>query len=282
MAFFLRKDAMAETRVLLLRTAGTNCDRELDHAFTLVGAEVESLHINALLADPTQLEKYQVLGFPGGFSYGDDIASGKILANQLIHHLKAPLRRFVDEGKLVIGICNGFQVLVKSGLLPGPMPQLSSDDWHPTTLTYNTQGRFEDRWVKVRAVSKKCAWLPEGGIGVPPMVLDFPIAHGEGRFVTRDGAVLEALRANDQIAFEYVNADGSRAGQFPALPNGSTEAIAGICDVTGRVLGLMPHPERVVHAENHPLFTRGGGKADGLAVFKTAMKYLREREAVTV
>ena len=268
---------MAQTRVLLLRTAGTNCDRELDHAFWLVGAEVTSVHINALLREPGQLEGVEVMAFPGGFSYGDDIASGKILANQLIHHLRVPLRRFVDDGKLVIGICNGFQVLVKSGLLPGPMGQLAEDDWHPTTLTHNVQGRFEDRWVKLKCVSKKCAWLPG-----TPVVMDFPIAHGEGRFVTRDAAVMEALKANDQIALEYVNADGTRATVFPALPNGSQESIAGICDVTGRVLGLMPHPERVVQAENHPLFTRGGGKADGLVIFETAMKYLHARETVSV
>ena len=268
---------MSQPRVLLLRTAGTNCDRELAFAFSLAGAQVEALHINALLKDPAQLHAFQVLGFPGGFSYGDDIASGKILANQLIHHLKQPLRTFVDEGKLVIGICNGFQVLVKSGLLPGPMPQLAPEDWHPTTLTYNTQGRFEDRWVKLRCVSKKCAWLPADGT-----LVDFPIAHGEGRFVTRDAAVMAALRANDQVAFEYANPDGTRATEFPALPNGSQEAIAGICDITGRVLGLMPHPERAVQVEHHPLFTRGAGRADGRIVFDTALQYLRERETVTV
>jgi len=257
---------MPQPRVLLLRTAGTNCDRELAHAFSLVGAQVDALHINALLKDPAQLQSYQVLGLPGGFSYGDDISSGKILANQLIHHLRAALRTFVDEGKLVIGICNGFQILVKSGLLPGPMPQLAAEDWHPTTLTYNTQGRFEDRWTKLRCVSQKCAWIP-----AEPLVLDFPIAHGEGRFVTRDAAVMEALRANDQIAFEYVNADGTRATAFPALPNGSQESIAGICDITGRVLGLMSDPERIVQAENLSGLTRGGGKADRLVVFEAAM-----------
>src|SRR4051812_3213222 len=213
---------MADTRVLLLRTAGTNCDRELAHAFTLVGAQVDALHINALLKAPEQLEKYQVLGFPGGFSYGDDIASGKILANQLIHHLRTPLRTFVDEGKLVIGICNGFQVLVKSGLLPGPLPELAPEDWHPTTLTYNTRGRFEDRWVKVRSVSKKCAWLPTD----KPVVLDLPIAHGEGRFVTRDATVMAALKAHDLIALQYVTDTGDLAREFPALPNGSQESIA--------------------------------------------------------
>lgn len=268
---------MATPRVLLLRTAGTNCDRELAHAFKLVGAEVEAVHVNALLENPSQLEGYQVLGLPGGFSYGDDIASGKILANQLIHHLKAPLRTFVDEGKLILGICNGFQVLVKSGLLPGPMAQLAEGDWHPTTLTYNTSGRFEDRWVKVKCVSKKCAWLPG-----EEKILDLPVAHGEGRFVARTPEILAALEANDQVAFRYVNADGSAATGYPALPNGSQGAIAGITDVTGRVLGLMPHPERIVHAENHPLYSRGGAGADGLLIFETAMGYLKSREAVAV
>ena len=273
---------MADVRVLLLRTAGTNCDRELAHAFQLVGAQVEAVHINALLKDPAQLEKYQVLGFPGGFSYGDDIASGKILANQLIHHLRTPLRKFVEQGNLVIGICNGFQVLVKSGLLPGPLPQLSPEDWHPTTLTYNTSGRFEDRWIKLRSVSKKCAWLPAPSQSDRPVVLDMPVAHGEGRFVARDATVMAALKANDLIALQYVTENGEVAGEFPELPNGSQEAIAGICDVTGRVLGLMPHPERIVEAENHPLFTRGGGKADGLVIFQCAMKYLHERQAIAV
>jgi phosphoribosylformylglycinamidine synthase len=271
---------MSTPRVLLLRTAGTNCDRELAHAFQLVGAEVEALHINALLDNPSQLEGFQVLGLPGGFSYGDDIASGKILANQLIHHLKAPLRTFINDGKLILGICNGFQVLVKSGLLPGPMPQLQEADWHPTTLTYNTSGKFEDRWVKVKCVSKNCAWLPqEAGGG---KILDLPVAHGEGRFVARTPEILAALQANDQIAFQYVNDDGSPATAYPGLPNGSQHSIAGITDTTGRVLGLMPHPERIVHPENHPLFSRGVANADGLLIFETAMNYLKSRETVTV
>ncbi len=271
---------MSDTRVLLLRTAGTNCDRELAYAFAKVGAVTETLHINALLANPGRLEEFQVLAFPGGFSYGDDIASGKILANQLIHHLKMPLRKFVEDGKLVLGVCNGFQVLVKSGLLPGPTVGIAAEDWHPSTLTYNTSGRFEDRWIKVKCVSKKCAWLPEAG--GEEMVLDLPIAHGEGRFVTRDAVVMDALRAGDQIALRYVDEAGEVAAEYPALPNGSMEAVAGICDATGRVLGLMPHPERIVEKENHPLFSRGGGRADGLLVFSAAMKYLQSQRLVMV
>ena len=284
LAVIKRIRPMSETRVILLRTAGTNCDRELAHAFTLVGARVETVHINSLLENPAQLEQFQILGLPGGFSYGDDIASGKILANQLIHHLKAPLHTFINEGKLILGVCNGFQVLVKSGLLPGPMAQLAPDDWHPTTLTYNSHGRFEDCWVKVKCVSKNCAWLPESGIGVPPMIFDFPIAHGEGRFVARDAAVMDALKANDQIALVYVNDAGEPATTFPALPNGSMESIAGICDATGRIMGLIA-PSRTCGRcrKPPPLHPRRRHKAYGLSsIFNSAMKYLHSRETISV
>jgi phosphoribosylformylglycinamidine synthase I len=264
-------------RVLVLRAPGSNCDVETAYAFEQAGAAAERIHVNRWLESPQLASDFQILCLPGGFSYGDDLGAGRILGNQLRHHLADSLAEFRDQGKLILGICNGFQILVKSGLLPGPMPQLAAEDWHPTTLTYNTNGRFQDRWVKVRTVSKKSAWLP-----AKPTILDLPIAHGEGRFVTRDGSVMAALRANDQIAFEYVNADGTRATDFPALPNGSQESIAGICDTTGRVLGLMPHPERIVEPENHPLFTRGTGKADGLIIFESAMAYLQSHQAVTV
>jgi phosphoribosylformylglycinamidine synthase len=269
---------MSAVKVLLFRTAGTNCDRELAHAFTLAGANVEALHINTILKDPGVLSAYHVIGFPGGFSYGDDIASGKIFANQLIHHLKAPLRQFVADGKMILGICNGFQILVKSGLLPGPMPQLAESDWHPATLTYNTSGSFIDRWIRMRSVSKVNKWIPAGKI------LAAPIAHGEGRFVVREPAVLHAIRENDQVAFEYVDSAGERATESPANPNGSTEAIAGICDVTGRVMGLMPHPERISDAVNHPMFSRdpAAAAADGAILFKTAVEYIRSQQAVTV
>ncbi len=267
---------MSDVKVLLVRTAGTNCDKELDHAFTLAGASVTTLHINVLLENPAQFAEYQILGFPGGFSYGDDIASGKILANQIIHHLKPALRQFVDDGKMIFGVCNGFQILVKCGLLPGPMAQLAAEDWHPTTLTYNTSGKFEDRWVRIKAVSSICKWIKAG------TVMDVPIAHGEGRFVARDAVVLEALKANDLVAFRYVDEANVDATEYPANPNGSLEAIAGICDVTGRVLGLMPHPERVTEAMNHPQFTRGRGTADGLILFQNAVQYVHTQMAVVV
>jgi phosphoribosylformylglycinamidine synthase len=270
---------LMSVRVLLLRTAGTNCDRELDHAFRLVGADVDCRHVNTLLADAGRMNDYQILAIPGGFSYGDDIASGKILANQLIHHLQAPLRQFMDDGKLILGVCNGFQVLVKAGLLPGPMAQISGDDWRLATLTYNTCGRFEDRWTRCRADSKLCKWLPEGSAG---RVLALPVAHGEGRFVTRDPAVLKALQENDQIVFRYVTAAGENAAAFPDNPNGSTDAIAGICDATGRVLGLMPHPERVADPLTAPAWTRGLAEPDGRVIFEAATSFVRSQHTVTL
>ena len=262
---------MSDVKVLLLRTAGTNCDRELAHAFQLAGAMPDLLHINKILHLPSLLENYQILAFPGGFSYGDDIASGKILANQLIHHLKGPLHQFIADGKLILGVCNGFQVLVKSGLLPGPTPgtdpagEKGGGDWHPTTLTYNTSGKFEDRWIRVRAASRLCKWIPENAAD-QRLLLDLPIAHGEGRFVTKSPQILEALKANDQIAFQYVDQHGNPATAYPELPNGSVQSIAGICDATGRVLGLMPHPERVVDE------TLGG--TDGQGLFKSLIEAL--------
>jgi phosphoribosylformylglycinamidine synthase len=267
---------MPDVKTLLFRTAGTNCDRELAHAFSLAGSSVDTLHINAILKNPAALSQYHIIAFPGGFSYGDDIASGKIFANQLIHHLQAPLRQFIADGKMLLGVCNGFQILVKSGLLPGPIPQLAPEDWHPATLTYNTSGSFIDRWVKIKSSSTLCKWIPSG------VTMNVPIAHGEGRFVTRDSAVLDALKANDQIAFQYVDDSNHPAAASPANPNGSTAAIAGICDITGRVLGLMPHPERIVDAVNHPLHTRTPATPEGRLLFQTAVNYIRSQQTVAV
>ncbi|MGC9259378.1 MAG: phosphoribosylformylglycinamidine synthase I [Phycisphaerae bacterium] len=265
-------------RVLLLRTAGTNCDQELALAFKRAGAAVELVHVNRLLAEPGQLAEFQILGIPGGFSYGDDIASGKILANQLRHHLRAPLEQFVRDDKMILGVCNGFQVLVKAGLLPGSMPQLDPDDVFTTTLTYNAQARFEDRWITLQSQSSLCKWIE------PSHRLLLPVAHGEGRFVVRDQAVMRALTTNDQIVFRYVTAAGLPAVDFPDNPNGSVEAIAGICDMTGRILGLMPHPERSSDTLQHPFWTRlnGKGTPDGLQLFENAIKYIHTAMAVEV
>ena len=245
-------------KTLILRTAGTNCDVETAFAFEQAGAVCERVHLNRILQRPAMLAEYQMLAFPGGFSYGDDIAAGRILANQIRHHLADALRTFVDAGKPVIGICNGFQVLVKTELLPGP---LAGKTGQTCTLAHNDSRTFIDRWVKVSARGSKCIWT--AGLGE----IELPIAHGEGKFVPGDEAVRKALWDNDQVALTYVG--GS--------PNGSTDDIAGVCDSTGLVFGLMPHPERHVHATQHPAWTSKlplASEGQGLKVFRNAVQHV--------
>jgi len=222
---------------LILRTAGTNCDAELAHAFELAGARAETVHLNELIADPRRLEQCDLLGFPGGFSYGDDIAAGRIFASRLQHRLFEPLMAAINRGVGVIGICNGFQVLVKLGLLPDP--QMGQQT---LSLTHNTSGRFVDRWGTLRVdPDSPCLWTR----GLPGSI-DLPVAHGEGR-LTGSAQELNRLGEHRQIPLHYAPNDN---------PNGSVADIAGICDTTGRVLGLMPHPERHVSASQHPAWTR--------------------------
>ena len=269
-------------KTLVLRTAGTNCDGETVHAFELAGATAERVHLNRLLANPRLMDDYQLLALPGGFSYGDDIAAGRILANQIVNHLRDAFQRFVEAGKPVIGICNGFQVLVKTDLLPGA---IGGRTGQTATLTHNDCGRFIDRWVHLAPRSRKCVWT--AGID---QTVELPIAHGEGKFVPADESVRKALWDNDQVALVYARPDGAAAdGQAPYNPNGSVDDIAGVCDETGLVLGLMPHPERYVSPLQHPAWTRlaaskigvastaAGGLAQagqGLKLFDNAVKHV--------
>ncbi len=258
-----------QPKTLILRTAGVNCDMETAHAFELAGARSESLHVNRLLDQPELLHEYQLLAFPGGFSYGDDIAAGRIFANQMRHHLAESLGRFIEAGKPIIGICNGFQVLVKTDLLPGPIAGKSGQT---CTLAHNDCGRFIDRWVHLASRSVKCVWT--AGIDR----LELPIAHGEGKFVPRDEAIRRALWDGQQVALVYTRADGSPAsGLSPDNPNASVDDIAGICDATGLVFGLMPHPERHVDPTQHPAWTRSRplpAEGHGLAIFRNAVKHV--------
>jgi len=257
-------------KTLILRAAGTNCDKEAAHAFELAGATTELVHVNRLLQNPDILEDFQLLAFPGGFSYGDDIASGRILANQLNHHLAGPLRKFIDAGKPVIGICNGFQILVKTNLLPGAVGGRTGQT---CTLAHNESGRFIDRWVTVAPKPGKCIWTE----GVDAS-LDLPIAHGEGRFVPGDESVRRALWDNGQVALVYSKPDSAYA-MDPYNPNGSVDDIAGVCDETGLVFGLMPHPERYLYPFNHPAWTRQKPLSEvgrGLQIFKNAVNHARE------
>ena len=191
---------MAKVKAIVLRAAGINCDVEAEYALTLAGAEAERVHINRLIEDKTLLQQYQIMVFPGGFSYGDDVAAGRILANQVVHHLYDAVKEFVAAGKLVLGICNGFQVLVKMGLLPGIDP---SGRQESVTITYNDSDKFEDRWVYLAPQTDRCVFIEKG------RQIYLPIAHGEGKVVTTDEATLKKLIDNDHVAFTYVDADGN-------------------------------------------------------------------------
>jgi phosphoribosylformylglycinamidine synthase len=256
---------MARPRVIVLRTAGTNCDKETAFAFEKAGAATELVHINQLTRDEKRLSDYQILAIPGGFSYGDDIASGKILANELKFGIEEDVQNFVKDGKLIIGICNGFQILVKSALLPNISGDFKTIE---TTLTLNDSARFEDRWVHLKSV-QRCVWTK----GLPEVIY-LPVAHGEGKFIPKDKKVLGHLRKNGMIVFEYTDSEGRRRG-YPYNPNGSIESIAGICDASGRIFGLMPHPERHISGLQHPRWTREGVKkeGDGLAIFRNGVDF---------
>lgn len=259
---------MSQVKAIVLRAAGINCDVETQYALELSGAEAQRIHINRIIESPDLLQAFHILVIPGGFSYGDDVAAGKILANQIIHHLSDRLIAFIESGKVVLGICNGFQVLVKTGILgkiePGAKQQI--------TITYNDSGKLEDRWVYLSPSSKKCIFIDAG------KRIYLPVAHGEGKVVFENNDVLEKLKKDDRIAFRYVDETG-KFGPFPINPNGSVDSIAGLCDSTGRVLGLMPHPERFVRFTQHPHWTRLKDKtrADGRTIFDNAVRYVKQK-----
>lgn len=261
-------------RVLILKTAGVNCDAETAFAFQSAGAATELVHINQLVAREKKLGDYQVMAFPGGFSYGDDIAAGKILANEIKYKLFEETKSFIQKGGLIIGICNGFQVLVRAGLLPG------HETWaQEVTLANNDCGVFQDRWVYLkRSPGHQATKSPELCVWTKglPEVIYLPVAHGEGKFIPRNEEVLDRLKKNGQIVFRYCDKRG-QPGDFPVNPNGSVESVAGICDGTGRVFGLMPHPERHLVSLQHPRWTREGLKkhGDGYQIFLNAVNYFK-------
>jgi phosphoribosylformylglycinamidine synthase len=259
----LQLNNMAKPKALILRAPGANCDGEAEFAFEQAGAVAERLHVNRLREQPNLLHSYQILVIPGGFTYGDDVAAGKILANQLSHFLSDNLRRFRDAEKLVLGICNGFQALLKAGILVPP-----DEDGPLATLAHNESGKFEDRWIYLQVTSTKSPFLNDYER------LHVPVAHGEGKFICRQPWILQGLEQAGQVVLRYVDAHG-RPGPYPVNPNGSQGDVAGLCDTTGRVLGLMPHPERHVLAIQHPRWTRLGlaPEGDGLRLFRNAVLY---------
>jgi phosphoribosylformylglycinamidine synthase len=256
---------MPKPRVLVLRAPGANCDVETQFAFELAGGQAERVHVNRLREQPRLLQAYQILAIPGGFTYGDDVAAGKILATQLEHHLDDALRKFRDTEKLILGICNGFQALLKAGLLLPP-----DEDGPLATLAHNASGKFEDRWIYLQATPGRCPFLK----GMQRLHL--PVAHGEGNFLPREPWILKGLEQAGQVVLRYVDTQGS-PGPYPVNPNGSQGEVAGICDVSGRVLGIMPHPERHVLPTQHPRWTREGlaPEGDGLRLFRNAVEFFQ-------
>ena len=244
---------MAIPKVAVLRAAGTNCEIETAHAFSLVGAEPTVFHVNRLREDPARLRDFQCVAIPGGFSYGDDIASGRIFGNELVSVLRDELLALIDRGGFAIGICNGFQVLVKAGLLP----RLDGHAEQQATLTDNTSGIYRDCWVKAQGDPSLCHWIADDS------EIELPVAHAEGRFIAPQ-PVFDRLAAARQIAIRYTSGTN---------PNGAQGDVAGICDPTGRIFGLMPHPERFLRWENHPRWTREPRRAegDGVRFFRTAV-----------
>lgn len=248
---------------------GINCEAETAHAFERVGGAPRIVHLNDLIDAPDLLESARILAVPGGFSFGDDVASGRILANRVRYRLAEPLQKFVDAQKLAIGICNGFQVLVKMGLLP----RLNGTMTQEVTLTHNDSGRFEDRWVHLlRDAQTRCVWLD----GIES--IELPVRHGEGKFIAADDAQLQKLSEAGCIALRYANGDGTPAsGSYPENPNGSVDDVAGLCDPTGRIFGLMPHPEAFVDRTHHPQWTRRvlPKEGAGLAMFRNAVEHAK-------
>jgi phosphoribosylformylglycinamidine synthase subunit PurQ / glutaminase len=253
---------MPQPRALILRAPGANCDEETAFAFERAGARADRVHLNRWLESPQLADDYQILCLPGGFTFGDDLGSGRIFANQLRHHLADSLAAFRDAGKLILGICNGFQILVKSGLLD------TDDASGPgATLTWNASGRFIDRWVNLSAAGDRCVFLK----GIDRMFL--PIAHAEGQFVGRDEPTLDRLEQHGQLVLRYCQNDACTPQPFN--PNGAARDVAGMCDRSGRVFGLMPHPERFIDRTQHPQWTRipPFEEGDGLQLFRNAVAY---------
>ncbi len=273
-------------RVCVITGYGINSDFELEHCFGLAGGDARRVHINDLISGSCALSDFDILAVPGGFSFGDHIASGRVFANKLKHFLGDELQKAVAKGVPVIGICNGFQVLVKLGLLPGTGAKAPGENatdgigastaaalQQTCTLTFNDSGRFEDRWCHLKAVAESpCIWTR--GIDLTYL----PVRHGEGKFVPGDDAEMKRLRDKGMICLRYTTATGGRP-DFPGNPNGSVDDVAGICNESGLVFGLMPHPEAHMHATNHPQWLRLGlrGEGEGLKFFRNAVDFVKSR-----
>jgi phosphoribosylformylglycinamidine synthase I len=256
-----------QPHALILHATGTNRDHEAADALRLAGAAPEIVHLNQLRGGERRWEDYQILVLPGGFSYADALGAGRLLALDLQVYFADQVQRFIEHGKPVIGICNGFQALVKSGLLP--YPQQGQNGAPLATLTFNASNRFECRWVNLAPRSQRCLWTRQlSGL------IYCPVAHGEGNFQPSDEQVLARLRQDDLIALVYTYPDGAPAGeQYPYNPNHSAADIAGVCNPQGNVLGLMPHPEDHIFYHQHPRWSRREKGGLGLSLFENGVRY---------
>ena len=268
-----------KVKAIVITGNGTNCEVEMAHACRLAGADVvDIVHISSLLYGEKALDAYQFLNLPGGFLDGDDLGTAKAGANRILHapvlgkgeKLFDQFARFIREGKLIFGVCNGFQLMVKLGMLPGFDGRY---DEQTATLTFNDSGRFEDRWVYLRTNTDSPSIFTKGLTGIY-----LPVRHGEGKFIMKNAEIRQRLHKNGQIALQYSNADYQEATMdYPANPNGSLDAIAAICDETGRIFGMMPHPEAYLHFTNHPRWSREKLPEEGigLAIFRNAVDFIR-------
>jgi phosphoribosylformylglycinamidine synthase len=267
----------ARPKVLIPSGYGLNCEEETAYGYRSLGADARIVHINDIIGSPRMIEDYHIIAFIGGFSDGDHIASGKIHANRLRYRLGDQLHQFIGDGKLMIGVCNGFQAMVKAGLLPA----LDNDyETETLTLTYNASGKFEDRWIHMSANKKsKCIWTN----GIDRLYL--PVRHGEGKIRVANAGILKKLQAANQIALSYMNpitGKLAKESDYPHNPNGSVNGIAAVCDPTGRIFGMMPHWEAFMSVYNHPNWTRlkaeGGLQEVGLGtqIPRNAVKYAKE------
>jgi len=277
---------MSDVNVVVLTGYGLNCDNETAYGFELAGAKSHRIHINSLIDGSVSLEDYQIMAFGGGFSWGDDHGAGVIQALRMRTNIGSQINDFVERGNLIIGICNGFQTLVNMGLLPGfdTSSAQADDRGQAVALTYNDCGNFRDAWVKMKTRPESSCIFTRG-----LKEMELPVRHGEGKFIADDDTV-DRLFENNQVVLQYTRDDGETAqGEYPFNPNGSLKDIAGICDATGRIFGLMPHPEGYNHWTNHPDWTRWKetlkrsgeqapqGLTPGIQIFKNGVDYLRGR-----
>ncbi len=272
----------SQVKAIVTTGYGTNCEREMAHACRVAGADqVDIVHLSDILDGSVRITDYHFLNLPGGFLDGDNLGAAQAGSHRFRYariagsgqRLMDQLLEFVEKGGLVLGICNGFQLMVKTGLLPG-----FDDNYQErlVSLTWNDTGRFVDRWVTCRVPEESRCIFTRGMDSV-----ELPVRHGEGKFVVQDQAILDRIEQENLVALRYVDPDtGEPSAEYPANPNGSVNAIAGICDPTGRLMGLMPHPEAFHHFTNHPRWTRGdcsrNEEGAGLKMFRNAVEYLRE------